>query len=196
MIGAVPAAQLAPLEYRCALDAALAVLGTSSPLLICRADELLAEVRQRLTDEGQPQPAAMAGLWVEPLTTSWRADLATFAGRLANGAPLLIVASQPLARRLPERKGWAGQPLGMRPGGIARLSAALRRAGFVIGARHGFHSAVAVGLHALSRRAERHGRPDLADQLHFAARLRYRSAGTMAAFATVALLVARREREP
>lgn len=188
MIGELPCSQLAPLEYCYALDAALATLGGAPPLLICRASELQAEVEQRLP---QLMPAVpRAGLWIEPEAATLEADSATFARALGPGAPLIVIASQPLARTLPERRGWRGAGLGLRPGGIGRLCAVLRAAGFGPIAHHGIHSAAAIGLNALGAQMARRGRPDRADQLHFAARLRYRSSGWQAQFSTVALLVA------
>lgn len=191
MIGALAASRAVPLDYRCALDAALATLGDAQPLVICRADALRDEIEQRTLGRGTA--GAGGGLWAEPGVSDWHADLASFARDLAPGAPLAIIASQPLARLLPERRGWRGAPLGMRAGGIGRLLGALEPAGFALSARHGFHSVAAIGLLALSSQAQRRGRPHLADQLYFAARLRYRAEGRMAGFATVALLIAKRK---
>ena len=179
MIGTLPATQLAPLDYRCALDAAIGSLGSATPLLICHARELAAEVHQRLPQQSRPGDPA-AGLWIEPQTGSWRADLITFARALPINAPLLIVASRPIARLLPERRGWRGSPFGTRMDGLS--------------AEYGFHSVAAIVLNTLSRQAEQRGRPELGDRLHFAARLRYRAAGRQAALCMVALLIASKER--
>jgi hypothetical protein len=138
----------------------------------------------------QPHPTSI--LWVEPRADDWQTELATLAGTLRLGAPLMVIASRPLARLLPERRAWGGQPLGMRPGGIGRLRRALTGVGLALEASYGIHSAAAIGLNILSRPAGRLGRPDLADQLHFAARLRYCTAGPLAALSTVALLIARK----
>lgn len=190
MIGELPRGQIAPLEYCYALDAALAMLGGAAPHLICRANELVADAQQRL---GQPATTPpRAGLWIEPDAPHLAADLAEFVRAIPPGGPLIVIASQPLARILPERRTWRGAAIGLRPGGVARLCAALRAAGFAPLSRHGIHSAAAIAANALGAQLARRGRPDLADQLAFAGRLRYRSSGWMAHFATVALLVARK----
>ncbi|MFN8500899.1 hypothetical protein [Kouleothrix sp.] len=182
MIGTQPASTLPPLDYRYALDAALATVG-AAPLAICRADELRDAVEQRVA-RGEAGPG---GLWIEPDARGWHEDLAAFARALAPGAPLAIVMSLPLARLLPERRGWGGAPLGLRGAGAGQLIDALAPAGFTLRARHGVHSLASIVLQALSRRA---GQPDLADRLYFAARLRYRAEGRSAGLAAVALLIA------
>ena len=194
LIGSSPVWCLPPLEYRYALDAAMARLGNArAPIVICNAPSLLGEVRQRGLSGDRWSPAADAALWVEPLVDTWPTDLATLDDALIAGAPLTIVASLPLARVLPERRSWHEHPLGLQPGGIDRLRRGLVRCGFALDAMYGIHSMIAVGLSLLSRLAARSGRPDLGDRLHFAARLRYCVAGPLAALSTVALLVARKE---
>ena len=194
MIGTLPATELAPLDYRYALDAAMATLGSDAvPLVVCNAPELVDEIRQRLpylSESGR----ASAALWVEPLAGIWPTELRGFAEALGAGAPLVVVASRPLARLLPERHGWTGRALGLRPGGIGRLTRGLRRCGFALDASYGVHSAPAIGLNLLSRQLDRWGHPDLGDRLHFAARLRYCTSGPLAMLSTVALLIARKER--
>jgi hypothetical protein len=129
---------------------------------------------------------------VEPLQESWRVDLAFLSGVLAAGGPLVVVASRPLARILPERHSWRGHPLGLTPGGVGRLRRALTQAGLTLDAIYGFHAAPAVGFGLMSRLVAGWGRPDLGDRLHFAARLRYCATGHLAAWSTVALLTARK----
>jgi len=193
MIGTLPMAALAPLEYRYVLDAALpALAGAGEPLVRCNLPALAGEIRQRIPRWSAAD--ARAALWVEPRTVDWRAELASLAGALPPGAPLVVVASLPLARLLPESRAWGSVALGQQPGGLRRLRRALPRAGFVLEAAHGAHALPAIGLSLLSRIAERLGRPELADRLHFAARLRYCVAGPPVALATVALLLARKER--
>lgn len=196
-IGTRPVVALAPLDYRYALDAAMPLLaGPAPPLVHCRVPELTAEIEQRLprmagaTAEG----SAPAALWVEPPAASWGAELRVLAAALPPGAPLVIIASRPLARLLPERRSWPGRPLGLTWGGVERLCRALPRAGFALEARHGVHSTVAIVLNLVGQAAARAGRPDLGDRLHFAARLRYHTTGPFAALATVALLLARKGR--
>ncbi|HEX9440301.1 MAG TPA: hypothetical protein VF909_11495 [Roseiflexaceae bacterium] len=195
MIGTHPMANLAPLDYRYALDAAMPLLaGKTPPILRCNLPELEREVRQRIPDWAGAS-VARAGLWIEPLADTWQAELQALASALPASAPLVVVASRPLARLLPERRSWGGQPLGFRPGGISRLRRGLRGAGLVLEASYGIHSAVAIGLNALSWQLAHLGRPDLADRIHFAARLRYCAEGPLAVLSTVALLIARKESE-
>lgn len=190
MIGTLAVSQLAPLDYRYALDGALALLGVASPVTRCDQPELAAELAQRLPLPGT-SPAEHGALWVEPQRQSWRAALGELAPGLAPGAGLAIVASQPLARILPERRGWAGAALGLSLGGIASLRAGLAAAGLRVEASYGAHSLLAIGLNSLGVRLARAGRPDLGDRLEFAARLRYGTrAGTV--LATVAVLLARK----
>jgi hypothetical protein len=183
----------APLEYRYALDAAMPVLASAGPpLVLCNVPELEHEVRQRVAQRAGAARVD-AALWVEPLLQSWQVDLAFLSDVLSEGGPLVVVASRPLARTLPERRPWGGRPLGFAPGGVWRLRRALTPAGLTLEGTYGLHAAPAVWLSLLSRLAERWGRPDLGDRLHFAARLRYCASGRLAAWSTVALLVARKE---
>ena len=193
MIGTFPAFAAAPLEYRFALHAAMsAVAGRRTPMVICNIPHLVNEVRQRLPCYDETHEPR-AGLWVEPLADSYSLDLAAFAHRLPPGAPLVVIASLPLARYLPECRGWIGRPLGQRLGGSGRLRRALVRSGFAISHRYGVHSVLAITLNLLSRLMERWHRPALADRLHFAARLRYCSAEPLSSLATVTLVFATRE---
>ncbi|HEY3230039.1 MAG TPA: hypothetical protein VGJ87_12525 [Roseiflexaceae bacterium] len=195
MIGTHPMANLAPLDYRYALDSAMPLLaGKTPPILQCNLPELEREVRQRIPDWAGAS-VVRAGLWIEPLVDTWQAELQALASTLPAGAPLVVVASRPLARLLPERRSWGGQPLGFRPGGIGRLRRGLRGAGLVLEACYGIHSAVAIGLNALSWQMAHLGRPDLGDRIYFAARLRYCAEGPFAMLSTVALLIARKESE-
>lgn len=189
MIADLPVAALAPLDYRAALDAAMPLLAPSAGV-ICNRPELVGEVRQRLP-HWQRGPVA-AALWVEPLTATWQADLALLTATLSRQARLVVVASRPLALLLPECRGWPQTGLGATCGGLRRLRAGLRRAGLRTEASYGFHTLQSMVLNLLSARADRLGRPDLADRLHFAARLAYCARGPLAAGATVALLVVRK----
>jgi hypothetical protein len=193
MIGTHPMSALGPLDYRYALDAAMSALaGAGAPAIRCNIPELAGEVRQRAPRQAETGTAT-GTLWVEPLDGDWQSELATIADRLPDGAPLVVIASRPLARLLPERRSWGGRPLGMRPGGVARLRRALPQAGFTPPVIYGIHPAPAIGLSLLSRSAASMGYPDLADRLHFAARLRYCAAGPLAALSTVVLLIARKD---
>lgn len=194
MIGTLPMVALAPLDYRYALDATMTVLaGRGTPLIICNIAELGGEIRQRLPRWSTTQPAP-AALWIEPQAPTWTAELATLAAALAPGAPLVIIASRPLARLLPERRAWQGQPLGLSIGGVNRLRAELPQAKFRLQTIQGIHSVVSIGMSVLSLVAEHIGRLEVADRLHFAARLHYRTTGSLALGATVALLIAQKER--
>jgi hypothetical protein len=191
MIGAVPVAALAPLEYRYALDAAMPLLATL-PRLYVRCDEpaLQAEVKQRIPSSA-PLALASGALWIEPQTSNWRMTLDSLAA-LPTGAPLVVVASRPLARLLPERRAWPSEPLGLSPRGLTRLRRGLAAVGFSIEAAHGLHTLPAMLLGLLGGLCQRGGRPQTADRFHFAARRHYHGAGWPAAPATVSLLIARR----
>jgi hypothetical protein len=188
MIGCLPMSALTPLDYRYALDAAMAALpGGVTPLVLCDVPELASEVQQRLSSWIVNGPT-MAALWAN----DWRTNLAWLVSRLPVGATLAVIASRPLARLLPERRAWAGNPLGLRRGGIRSFGQTLRRSGFRLEA-YGIHSAHAIGLSLLSQQLTRWGKPDIGDRLHFAARQRYCTTGPLAALSTVALLIARKE---
>lgn len=192
MFGTYPYTAPTPLDYRYGLDAAMAVLSHKGPPLVrCGVAELQLEVAQRIPTTSEA--GAEAALWVEPLHENWRADLARLADNLTGGAVLVVLASRPLARLVPERRHWQGIPLGMQVGGIARLCAALRRASLRIEQQYGIHAAQAIGLSMAGQFMARRGRPDLGDRLQFAARLRYCTSGPLAGLSTVALLIARKQ---
>jgi hypothetical protein len=194
MIGTLPVYERSPLDYRYALDAAMPHLARSVvPLVRCEVAALVPEVQQRIPNAAQQGPVWTA-LWVEPLIAGWRDALRDLSGAVIPGGRLVVVASRPLARLLPERQTWADQPLGLTPLGLYRLRLALRQAGFHVTAMYGVHSGTAIFLNLVSDQLACLGRPDLADCLHFAARLRYISAGPVAALATVALLFTRKGR--
>ncbi|HEY0606514.1 MAG TPA: hypothetical protein VGD58_26555 [Herpetosiphonaceae bacterium] len=191
MIGTLPMVALAPLDYRYALDAARTLfVPHAAPVIRCNVAELDAEVRQRFAR--QSTSIEHGALWIEPLAASWRAELNDLTAQLPAGAPLVVIASQPLARLVPERRTWGGEPLGMQLTGINVLLRALRNARLRIEARHGIHTAASIALSQVSQQAARLRRPDLGDRLHFAARLRYCTHGPLAALATVGLVVGRK----
>ena len=192
MIGTHPVADLAPLEYRYALNAAMSILaGEIAPVVLCHIPELECEVRQRLSYHGEWKLAS-AGLWVEPLVGTWTAELEYITHVLDGNARLVILASRPLATLLSERKSWVGKPLGTQPGGLSKLYRALAGSGFSLEKSYGIHSILAITLNLMSRTAARCGRPELGDRLQFAARLRYCTSGPLATLSTLALLFARR----
>lgn len=193
MIGTYSVADSAPLEYRYALDAAMPFLaGENAPVVLCGIPNLQCEIRQRLSDKNDGENSS-AALWVEPLAGTWRDDLETFATILPCGAPLVIIASQAIARLLPERQSWEGRLLGFQLGGISQLRSALHHASFAIEASYGIHSVFAIGLNVWSRLLERWGRADLGDRLHFAARLHYCTTGLLATFSSITMLIAKKE---
>ncbi|PDV99086.1 hypothetical protein [Candidatus Chloroploca asiatica] len=192
MISSLPVSQLAPLDYRYAIDGALALLGNVRPLVRCEQPELDAELAQRLpvSDYMQHTIYPSAALWIEPQQVNWQQVLNTLATTLPPGTQLAIIASQPLARLLPDRQTWRGVPIGIKPGGITRLGNGLRRAGFYVQAKYGIHSVYAIGLNSLGGLMTRIGRADLRDRLEFAARLGYMTHGVAMPLATVALVLA------
>jgi hypothetical protein len=193
MIGTVPMRALAPLDYRYALDAARTLFEPqAAPLIRCNVPELADEAAQRFPRQPNTEIADGA-VWIEPLATTWAAELTSVALQLPVGAILAVIVSQPLARIVPERRMWSAQSLGMRLVGRYKLWWALRQAGFTLDATYGFHSVASIVLGQLSLQAVRWDRPDLGDRLHFLARLRYCVRGPTTALATVALLVARKK---
>lgn len=191
MIGTLPMRALAPLDYRYALDAARTLIRSDQSCVRCDVPELIDEVIQRFPHRSKTP--THGALWIEPLRRSWRATLAALAADLPPGAPLIIIASRPLARLIPERRGWSGDPLGMRLRGITLLQQALTRSGVVMTDHYGIHSLTAIATSMIGQQLDRIGRPDLADRFGFAARLRYCTAGPIRSLSTVALIVARKE---
>jgi len=190
MIGTLPVWELAPREYGQALDAAMALLaGEETPVLRCAVPALAAEAGQRLPAWREAGPTG-AALWIEPLEVGWQAELEALSAGLNGGGKMVIVASRPLARLLPERREWPGEALGLQLGGLGRLRRALAEAGLALEAEYGLHTLSATILNLLGQMAFRSGRPDLGDRLHFAGRLRYITSGPLAQLSSVALLVA------
>ena len=180
-----------PLEYRYALDAAVACCGGLSPRVILSGVPLLdAEAMRRFPPVSVVEGRAL--VWIEPSARTWESQLSALKAGSKPCAGLVVVASRPLAALLPERRGWPGDPLGSHPGGIDRLTRALGAHGFEVLENHGIHSLKAIALSRLGTFCEWVDRPDLADRLHFAARRDYRVRGALAPLATVGLLVARK----
>lgn len=191
MIGSLPRYAQAPLDYRYALDAAMTWLGVQERVaIICNARALDGEINQRLAAAASP---ASAALWVEPLIASWTADLNELTGRVAGGAPLVIVASLPLARIIPERRSWLDAPLGMQAGGLRHLRQALAADGWRAEDRYGIHSLRSMICNQVGQRLAAIGRPDLADRLEFYARQHYRTSPPWTSWATVCLWAARKQ---
>lgn len=189
-IGTLPRWDLVPMEYGYALDAVMPLLaGQGLPLVWCGVPALDAEVRQRLPILAEGKPAR-AALWVEPMLDSWQTDLDWLIAGMETKGILCVLASRPLARLLPERREWPGEPLGLQPSGLRRLRRALRDRGFAV-EEYGIHGLGAIVRNLLAGLASRWGWPDLGDRLGFAARLSYITSGPLAPLPTVALLVAR-----
>ncbi len=196
MIGTVRASDLAPLDYRYALDAAASLLSGEGPaFVLCPVAELRDEVRQRVP-RWAAKPDAAAALWVEPLLGTWRTDAEMLRNVLPNGALLAVVLSRPLARLIPDRRAWAPEAVGLQIRGAGRIRSTLGAVGFAVEASHGIHSAVAIGLNLAARQCARFGCPDLGDRLQFAARRHYRVSGPTEGLATVGLLIARKRPAP
>ncbi|MGD8793444.1 MAG: hypothetical protein PVF47_12910, partial [Anaerolineae bacterium] len=133
MIGTLPIWDLAPRDYRQALDAAMPWLASADrPLLRCHLPSLEAEACQRLPRWSAAGPVG-AVLWVEPWAGDWPADLTDLDAALEGDGPLIVVASRPLARLLPQCR-----PLGLQPGRLDPLRHALVRRGFRLEAEYGF----------------------------------------------------------
>lgn len=191
-IGALPVYDLAPLEYRFALDAAVSVIGYRDDILVqCGQSILLPEVRNRIPPL-QVSPPAGAGLWIEPQVGSWKDDLEAFQ-KLEPPATLAIIASMPLARFMEEWKVRRGETkaLSIRIGGLSDLCRALLNAGFEIQSHYGIHTIQAIGLNFISRWASSLGYSALSDRLLFKARLKYCTTGMFKNLSTVALILAR-----
>lgn len=184
-----------PLDYRYALDAVMpAYARASGASVLCNIPELSAELDYRGIRVGSAGSATTA-LWIEPLIDSWSAELDSLAAQLAAGGRLYVIASRPLAAVLPERRGWHGQPLGVRPGGLRRLQSSVRGRGFRITACYGIHGPASIGLNCLAWVASAAGRPDVGDRLQFAGRLRYCTRGLRSALSAVSLIAAVKEGE-
>lgn len=197
MVGRLPASGLAPHEYRYALDAAMSIITHGcAPVVLCNAPWLVSEIRQRIPDWAESTNTTSA-LWVEPLVANWQCDSQRLGDLLPVGGTVVVIASRPLARALPEHRSLHEppdqQPLGAWPRGVSRIQRALTDEGFLIEASYGVHSVSAIGLNLVSKLAERWGHPELADRLHFASRMQYCITGPFVTLATVALLVARKQ---
>jgi hypothetical protein len=190
VIGSLPMSELAPLDYRVALDVAMVALSGRDVLLRCAVPQLANEVGQRLAYMAERD--ATAGLWVEPLADSWEAELEALR-QLPADAPLIVVHATPLSRLRPERTYWHVNPLGVWSGGGGRLRKALRRAGFRIERRAAVQSGASVALARLAGLAARARRPDVADRTAAAARSRSCATSRPLGQGTLELIFARKE---
>jgi hypothetical protein len=186
---ALTVAELAPLEYRIALDAACAWLATHFPQHVCcEQAELAAELDLRLSPS--LQPPWLSALWLEPQQEGWQAGLPELSSALPAQAHLAVLLSLPPARRLPERRHWRSDALGEQPGGLKRFLQALAGSGFILQSLHGLHSGQSALLNSLALLARRGGRLAWGDRLEFAARKSYIKPLSQSWGATVALALA------
>jgi len=186
-------AHLAPIDYRYALDAALTLLaGAQSPAVRCHAAALAPEARQRVPVRSSLSHVD-AVLWVEPLKTGWHDEFRKLAAALPVDGRFVVLASRPLARLLPERRGWLEQPLGVDVGGLRRLHRVFTRSGYRLEASYGIHSPYSIVVSLVGQLLSRLGRADIGDRLHFAARSMYCITGPLALGSTVALQLWRKE---
>jgi hypothetical protein len=193
--GTLPMSDLAPLDYRYALDAAITLFPPhTTPRVHCNIAALKGEVRHRFHPWNNTASGPPAALWVEPMRGSWQEEIHTLLSPSHGatlGAALVVIASRPMARLLPECQEWGNQEaLGFSPFGISRLRRGLQQAGWHIEQEFGIHSLPSVLLNTLSLRVAPH-RPSLGDRLHFAARLYYCTTGPLMMGSTVALLSCR-----
>lgn len=187
MIASVPRGLSAPLDYRYALDASMSVLSAcQQTLVICNVEELRGEVVQRVS-VARTGSSVDSALWLEPRKDTWSKDLAELALALRPGAPLVVIASQPMAILMAERRAWRVPALGASVAATWRLRQAARRAGFDPGKNYGLHSASGIVLNILGRTVERFFRPDWGDVLQFSARARYCTDGPLKGLSTVRL---------
>lgn len=194
MIGASPVSCLVPLDYRYALDGAVTLLaGLEPPTVYCDVAPLLVEAEQRFPRRASSTSRSPA-LWIEPLVPTWRSDLDVIADALTVDGLLVVIASRPLARLLPERQGWRGDPIGLRPLGITQVMGALGAGGFRLIASYGVHSLPAIVRSLLGQVCDCAGHAERGDRWRVAARSAYHASGTLAPLSTVALLVARKGR--
>lgn len=192
MIGSLPVSELAPLEYRYALDAAMPGLAANQlPFIICNSPFLKGELQQRL-DGTTTSEITKAGLWLEPLVETWESELQTFKKTLPKDSTLIIVASRPLARILPEIKSRSEKALGIQPTGIYRLSKTLLSEGFEVKVTYGIHSITSIGINFVSQQAMRIHQYALSDRLLFKSKLLYCTTSPLSSISTVALIFAKK----
>ncbi|MEI7555058.1 hypothetical protein [Candidatus Chlorohelix sp.] len=179
-----------PFEYLYALDAVMPLLAKNGyKTVLCNSQELLSELNMRL-ESVENRAVGGASLWIEPQADDWQAQLSHFSTLITSGNTLLIIASRPLARLLPERRLWQGNPLGLQPGGIRQLKKRLPLSGFRLEAEHGIHTLLSTGINSFSTVLGKAQLPSLFDRLYFAARLTYRASGWLSSLSTVSLIEA------
>jgi hypothetical protein len=182
---------VAPLEYRSALDSIMPALTKPNALVINNLIALDGELDERGAT-CQVRTLTSTIVWIEPLAATWTDDLSLIRSRLARNGKLYVVASLPLARYVPERSAWRELPLGIQARGMRQLQRGLNDSGFEINRVHGFHSAESIVLNGVGTICHTFGRSDIADRCNFAARLRYHRTGMSAKLSTVGLIESRR----
>ena len=170
-----------PLEYQIALDVLPSFVSMSETGWICQVDAFYPELQNRLPHVPAPQYL----VWIEP-------QMAEPLPSLNNIQRLILIASRPLARILPERKAWQDDSVGLRWRGTSRFQQPLRQEGWHAVATHHFHTLQSIILNRASEQLTRIGQPARADRWQFAARQRYATSNR--AIATASLFVYERSR--
>lgn len=145
-----------PHEYHNALDALPSFVAMDSVRWVCGSAELRPLLQARLSSNNETSIERKSVVWVEPQVGE---------GVPEAGERLIVIASLPLMRLVPERRGWGDAPMGG-----WRVKKMLRRAGWGISAEYRFHTLTSILLNTL---AGRMGQTARADRWRFAARLRY-----------------------
>lgn len=131
----------APLEYRYALDVAAMWLWQEPHVaLICNEKALETDILQRFPVQTKFSKAQTL-LWIEPMHETWQSQAQAIFKQLSPGSTLVIMATSPLGRLIPERHDWAPNALGMSWRGLKQIKTEVRS--------HGFEISQAVGIHSL-----------------------------------------------
>ena len=134
-----------------------------------------------------PQQGWASAVWLEPQRRSWRVDLERIKTELPQGGQLSIVLSLPLAWL---QRGSSLRALGLLPGGVQQLRAALIERDFSVERAFGFQTAWSIALGGLATRMRPH-RPDWSDRLRYAARRYFTTRGFGLRLAVTGLIEAR-----
>ena len=170
-----------PQEYRIAADALASFIEIDKSSMLCESDALRGLVAAPLPL--QTSPASI--VWLEPQATTWVQRL----DQIRTAQRLLVIASRPLAKHIPERTAWVDQPLGVYRDGLRQLRQGLQSIGRPVVAEYGFHTVTSILINRCATLLSAVGQSARADRWHFTARLHYATQGLLANFSTVALLV-------
>jgi hypothetical protein len=164
-------------EYINALDALPSFVDLRAVQLICQTQQLDPLVLHYFPSNIQ-QPNQT--VWLEP-------QIGEPLPNLSDSQRLAIIMARPLARLLPERRGWTDAPLGFQWKGSVWLRRQMRGAGWRFSAEYRFHTLRSVVLNGMGHLCERFERPAQADRWQFAARQQY--IAQPPAIATLSLLI-------